>query len=390
MLRLIYLLRNLTRNPLRSLLTCAAVAMPIVIYVLSVAVIEGIEGFLDNAVKQLRLVVIHQASYVNPLPAGYRRKIESLDPTGTRILSVCGINFIGGRVGDDPSPLSTLAADTDTFPTTFPEYALTEEELGAWERERQAIVVGSATAEQFKWKVGDRITMMPSVPPFVEMEFRIVATSARAPDPITNFFRMDYLRATLEDVYDVQEADASFYFVKCATQDDVEHYRTAIDQLFANSPDPTRTQDEKSFINEFVKQQFDLQANLTILAAVTVFVAIMASANTMSMNFRDRTTELATLKAMGFSGRLVFGLVQTESLVLCTLGGLIGAMIPYIAFTHTPLANFKVPLIQKLTIEPAVCMNGVIISLGIGVLAAVWPSILALRLNVIQAFRNLE
>ncbi|MCO6436426.1 MAG: ABC transporter permease [Phycisphaerae bacterium] len=390
MLRWVYLLRNLTRNPLRSLLTCLAVAMPIIIYVLSMAVIDGIDRFLDNSVKQLRLVVIHKASYVNPLPAGYRRKIESLDPDGTRILSVCGINFLGGRVGDDPSPLSTLAADDDTFAQTFPEYELTPDELAAWERDRQAILIGSAVAEQYDWKVGDRITITPTLPPFVPMEFHIIATTARANDPVTNFTRMDYYRAKLEEEYNIENAETSFFFVKCATPADLEHFRLAIDELFANSPDPTKTQDEKSFMNEFITQQFDLRTNLSILAAVTVFVAIMAAANTMSMNFRDRTTELATLKAMGFSGRLVFGLVQTESLALCALGGLMGVLIPYVAFTHTPLSSYKVPIIQKLTIEPVVCANGLLISLGIGLLAAVWPSILALRLNVIQAFRNLE
>jgi cytosine/uracil/thiamine/allantoin permease len=56
-----------------------------------------------------------------------------------------------------------------------------------------------------------------------------------------------------------------------------DHFRVAIDQLFANSPDATRTQDEKTFINEFVKQQFDLPRNLMILASLTVFVAIMAA-----------------------------------------------------------------------------------------------------------------
>ena len=43
---------------------CAAVALPIMIYVLSTAVIDGLHQYLDNAAKQLRLVVIHKASIV--------------------------------------------------------------------------------------------------------------------------------------------------------------------------------------------------------------------------------------------------------------------------------------------------------------------------------------
>ena len=97
MLRLVYLLRNLGRNPMRTVLTCVAVALPVMIYVLSTAVITGFEGFLENATRQLRLVVTHKASLVNPLPAGYRAKIESLDPTKKGLVSVCGMRFLGGR-----------------------------------------------------------------------------------------------------------------------------------------------------------------------------------------------------------------------------------------------------------------------------------------------------
>jgi putative ABC transport system permease protein len=143
-------------------------------------------------------------------------------------------------------------------------------------------------------------------------------------------------------------------------------------------------------MNEFIVQQFDLPRRLTVLAAVTVFVAVMAAANTMSMNFRDRMNELATLKSMGFGGGFVFALVQAESLFLCALGGAVGAWGPYIAFTCTPLKDFTVPLIQYLEVRPIVCFQALLIALGIGVAAALWPSWLALRMKVVSALRNLE
>src|SRR5947208_15539783 len=129
----------------------------------------------------------------------------------------------------------------------------------------------------------------------------------------------------------------AFYFVKCASKEDLDYYRTAIDKEFAQSPDQTRTQDEKSFMNEFVTQQFNLPRNLMILASVTVFVAIMAAANTMSMNFRDRLNEMATLKAVGFERGFMIVLVQGESLLICAVGGLLGALLPYVALMHSPL-----------------------------------------------------
>jgi putative ABC transport system permease protein len=389
MLQLLYLCRNLTRNPVRSGLTCAAVALPIMIFVLAVGVIDGIERFLDNSSRQLRLAVTQKSSIVNPLPQGHRAKIESLDPTHKRLISVCGFRWIGGKISNDPRVLSTLGGDMDTFAATFPEYLNNPEELAAWQRDRQAIIVGRGTAAQFGWKVGDRITILPSVPPYTAMQFHIVSTAEDAVDPVTNFCRRDYVEEEIKKMGWL-EGVVSFYFVKCASKADLEHYRVAIDALFANSPDETLTQDEKAFMNQFITQQFNLPRNLSILAAVTVFVAVMAAMNTMSMSFRDRLNEYAALKAMGFGRGMVFLLVQTESLLLCGAGGLIGALGPYIAFAWTPLRNFKVPLIQTLEIHPVVCVEALGIALLVGLSAAVWPSYAAARLRVVDAFRALE
>ncbi len=389
MLRFAYLLRNLTRNPLRSLLTIAAVALPITIFVLTTAVIDGLERFLDNSARQLRLAVTQKTSIINPLPQGYRGKIESLDPSKEHILSVCCFRYIGGKIENDPRPLSTVAGDPDTFPLAFQEYLRDPGELAAWQRDRRAIVVGRGTAQQFGWQVGDRITIRPSVPPYTPLEFNVVSIPLDAADPVTNWCRRDYLEEEIKRTGWL-EGLVSFIFVKCATPADIEHYRHAIDDLFANSPDATLTQDEKSFMSQFITQQFDLPRNLTILASLTVFVAVLAAFNTMSMNFRDRRHEFATLRAIGFGVRSLLAIIQSESMFVCVLGGVLGAAGPYVAFTHTPLRGLTVPLIQTLEVAPVVCAQAVGIAALIGLLAAAWPSWLAARLRVAEAFRMLE
>ncbi|MCG3127977.1 MAG: hypothetical protein CHACPFDD_02850 [Phycisphaerae bacterium] len=388
-LTLIYLYQNAIRNPMRTSLTCAAVALPIMIFVLSVAVIDGIERFLDNSARQLRLVVSSRVSIVTQLPSAHRTRIESLDPQKTRLRGVCGVRWIGGKVERDPRPLSTLAVDEDAFYVAFPDTGMTPEENEAWARDRQAIALGRGTAKQFGWKVGDRITISPSVPPYTPMEFHVVTTLENGADPITNWCRRDYLEEELKRVR--YPADrVSFYFVKCGSKADLDALHVEIADLLNTSADPVSVQDEKAFMNQFITQNFDLPRNLTILAAVTVFVAIMAAANTMSMNFRDRINEFATLKALGFGGGFVSRLMQIESLGVCLLGGLLGAGGPYVAFTHTPLANVTIPVIQYLDIRPAVCGQALLIALGIGLLAALWPAVAAMRMRVVAALRNLE
>jgi len=390
-LRLLYIHRNLTRNLLRTLLTCAAVALPVVIYVLTTSVVHQIDKFLDNSVKQLRLVVTNKTSVVNPLPQRYSSQIQSLDPTRRRLWSVCGVVWIGGQVPDKPLPLSTLAVDHAAFFDTFPEYreALTAEQRAEWMRDRQAIIIGRATAVDLGLSVGDRVTILPTLPPYTPMEFHLVSTAPGVEDELTNFCRRDYLEGERKNARYLTGM-ITFFFVKCATREDLVWADSAIDELFARSPDQTRTLDEKTFMSELINQQFNLPRNLRILSAVTIFVAVMAAANTMSMNFRDRFNEFATLKAIGFSGWFAWLLILVESLTLCAIGGTIGAMGPYCAFTYTPLGDLTIPVIQHLEIDPKVCLWAVLISLGIGLLAGASPAWQAARMQVVTALRKLE
>ncbi len=389
MLWAIYLYRSLFRNPLRTVLTAAAIALPMAIFVLSTAVVAGLERCLDNAAKQLRLVVAHRSSLANPLPSGYRAKIESLDPTKTRLISVCGVRYIGGRVEPDLRPLPTLAADADNFVATFPEYQLSPEETNAWNRDRQAIVVGPGSGLLFGWKAGDRVTIQPSVPPFMPMHLHVVCRAKHSRDPITNWCRRDYFDAELAAYGDLGSF-VNFFFVKCATEADVAYFRGAIDDLFASSLDPTRTLDDRSFINEFLTQQLDLPRNLSLLGVLAVFVALMAAANTLKMNFRERIPELATLKALGFSGGVLWRLTQLESVLISLAGGTVGALVPYIAFTHTPLASVPVPLIQQLQIQPSVCAEAIGVSVLVGMAAAQWAASPAVRMRASDGLRSLE
>ena len=384
-----YLYRNLSRNPLRAVLTIAAIALPMTIFVLSIAVVSGLDQSLDNAAKQLRLVVAHRSSLASPLPSGYRAKIESLDPTKARLLTVCGVRYIGGRVEPDLRPLPTLAVDADTFVATFPDYRLSPAEVDAWHRDRRAIVVGPGSGQLFGWEAGDRITIQPSVPPYMPMHLNVICRAKHSRDPLTNWCRRDYFDAELAAYGDVGSL-VNFFFVKCASAADLAHYRDAIDELFASSLDPTRTIDDRAFINEFVTAQLDLPRNLTLLAVISAFVALMAAANMLKMNFRDRTSELTTLKSLGFRGGVIWMLAQAESAVICLTGGIIGTLAPYVALNFTPLGDIPVPLIQHVDIQPLVCVKAVVTSMLIGVATAHWAASPAVRMRAAEGLRRLE
>lgn len=391
-LRFTYLFRNLTRNTLRSALTVAAVALPVMIFVMTSAVIDGLNVFLERSGEQLRLAVAHKTSIINPLPYGHRAKIESLDPTHEEIRTVVGIAWIGGTIPGRQQPFTTLGVDAEAFPIAFTDHLKTQEERDAWARDRQALIVGNATATQEGWKIGQTVRIQASVPPYSEFQFHIVSIAPEAIDRVANWCHLSYVLEERQKAgFTPTEINhISFFYVKCASLAAVTKYRSRIDELFKNTPDETQTQDEKAFMSQFITQQYNLPRNLAIFSAVTIAVAIMAAANTMNMTFRDRISEFASLKALGFSGSFVAWLIQIESALLCSIGGLLGAFVPFVAFTYTPLRNVPIPLIQVLDIRESVAFLALLVAVGVGVIAALWPAWQARRLHVVSALRNLE
>jgi putative ABC transport system permease protein len=384
-----YVFSNLTRNLPRTILTCAGVAAPLAIFVWSVVIVDGIDTLFVNSAKQLRLAVTHNTSLVTLLPAGYRQKIEAMDPTRARLKSVCAVRWMGGRIENDPRPLSTVAADADTALATFPEAIRSDVERAAWMRDRQAIIVGRSSAKHFKWNIGDRITIQPSVPPYTPMEFHVVAISDEAANLITDLCRRDYLDEVLKQTGD-PEGWVSFFFVKCGSREDLEHYRGLIDESFARSLDETKTLDEQTFMAQFLTQQFDLTRSLSMISAVTVMVAVMAAASTMSLNFRDRNAEFATLKSIGFGGGFLFRLLLVESILMCIIGGAMGVSAPLIGFSTASVRDAIAPLILNLHFRPVVCLQALLLSPLIGLAAVIWPAWSGWRANTVTALRSLE
>ena len=384
MLRLKYVWHNLYRNPLRTSLTIFAVATPLLVYVIAMSIVRNIDMALDQSYQEMRLAVVQKTSIINPLPLGHRRKIEGLDPGGQRIKSVCGMRWFGGRVPGTQTENYFIAADVDTVPRTYPEFGLTLEEIERWNREKRAAIVGRAPAAEYGWKIGDVITLESTVPPFVSLELVVVAIPYNVVDSETSFMRFDYLNETVKAM-NMRSDFASFFFVKCASRADLEYFRDKIDELFARTPYETKTQDEKSFVESFLAAQFDIPKRLRTLSLVVVAEAVMAAANTMLMSFRDRIGEYAIFKSLGFSPTAVAVLLLSESLILATLGGVLGAGAPYAAFRWTPLADFRIPFIGLLNIQEALLGEAMCVAVFVGLLAAIVPTLRVIRLQVVEA-----
>ncbi len=380
-------MQNLKRNPLRTGLTAMAFAFPMAVFVTAISFVVTLDRLARANERDLRLAVHHKTSLLNLLPEGARRKIESLDPRGERIVAVCGMRWYGGRVPGSQNTLQSLAADADTFPAAYSRIRMTGDEIEQWQREKRSAVVGRGTAEKYGWQLGDRVVLDSTVPPYLRLEFRIVKIMEDPEQATFFFFRRDYLEESLKAA-GLADPRCNIFWVKCRSAEAMRALQSEIDALFANSPDETKSEDENALIATFTQAVGDIPGLMKAMAAVVVFVIALVAGNTMMMSFRERTRELAVFKAIGFQARRVFAIVLAESLLLSVVGATIGIVPVVLLLTWFPLRTVEFGPIAGLQVSPLAVAGSLAIAMAVGLAAGLWPATQALRLRTVDALRK--
>ena len=159
-----------------------------------------------------------------------------------------------------------------------------------------------------------------------------------------------------------------------------------LDAQFANSSAETKTSTEKQFLQGFVNQVGNIKAIIvSILAAVLFTLFLLVLANTMAQSVRERTSELAVLKTLGFSNGLVLTLVLIESMFLALLGGTLGLAVTYFAVQGGSFNNAFLPVFIMRSRDIVI---GILLCCALGIVAGAWPATTAMRLRITDALRR--
>src|SRR2546429_4598622 len=177
------------------------------------------------------------------------------------------------------------------------------DQLTAWQRDRQGVIVDSSLAKKYGWKLGDRIVLQGTIYP-VNLDLNIRGIFTSNPDDKSVYFNAKYV----EEAVSWFKGRAGTFSILAATAVDVSKVSTAIDDMFRNSPQPVKAESEKAFGLEFVAMLGNVKAFILSICSAVVFATLLVSANTMAMSIRERTREVAGFKKLGFTLSTVFGI----------------------------------------------------------------------------------
>ena len=376
-----FVTKNAFRNKRRSMLTVLSIAFSLLLLTLMMTIWRGFYLDKGSAESEQRLVVRHRVSLTFNLPGYYREKIRAIPG----VVAVVPVSWFGGMYKDQKPEnfFARFGTDPEEFFKVFRDAQMPEDQVKAWQHDRQGVIVDDYLANKYGWKLGDRIVLVGDIYP-ITLELNIRGIFHSNPDNKSIYFNAKYV----EEAVDFFKGRAGTFSILAASPADVSKVATAVDDEFRNSPQPTKSESEKAFGLEFVAMMGNVKAFILSICSAVVFATLLVSANTMAMSIRERTREVAVLKTLGFTKRGVLGLFVSEAVALSLGGGLIGAglgsLLVYM-LTHSKQFVSFFPL----TVTPTIWAAALFTSGVVGLLSSAIPSYNASRVNIVDGLRHI-
>jgi putative ABC transport system permease protein len=329
-----------------------------------------------------RLVLINKVSLIMPLPLSYQAQLQAVPG----VAMVTHNTWFNGIYQDPSNFFANIAVEPEPYLKVYPEFKVPPEQVKAWLDDRQGALVGRDLAARFGWKVGDRVPLQgtiyrPKTGDVWEFNISGIYDAADGIDKTQFFFRYDYL----EENRTIGKGDVGWYIVKIEDGSRAVEMSRTFDAMFENSSAETKTTTEKGFVESFAKQIGDIGSIMIAVSSVVLVMFGLVAASTMAQSVRERTSELAVLKTIGFTGPAILGLVLAESLFIACLGGGLGLAVAWvIAEQGDPTGG----LLSVFVLPRRDIWLGAGLMAAMGVLAGMMPAVAAMRLKIVDALRR--
>jgi putative ABC transport system permease protein len=381
---LIYIWRNVTRNKIRSGLTMLSVGFSLALMTILYGYLAMQDVAAEQAERYDRVVVLNKLGFAAPLPIAHVDRVRAMET----VSAATPFSWFGGNYKSEQALFAQFAVDPEFAFDVFSEYEIPEDQVAAFKTNRRGCVVDYKLAEQMKWKIGERIPLQGTIYT-VDLDLQLVGTYRAPSNTGSLWFNWNYLDEEMKKGATFPLGAGSIY-AKCNSSANVESVSEEIDLMFANTENSTRTRTEAAFQRMFADMLGDVQSYIRYISLAVVFALALVAATAMAMSMRERTTEVAVLKAIGFSKQRVLALVLGESTMIAMIGGLLGlagGLGALSMLASVPIAAQFFPFPVSDLVGP--WMAGLIaVAAGIGFVSGVVPAVLAAQLSVVNGLRR--
>jgi len=377
----------LFRRKTRTFLTLVSIIAAFLLFGLLDAVRASFEQAGQSANGAQRLQVGAKLSFIQALPSSLEAQIAQVPG----VKDVTFANWFGGAYQDPHNQVFSFAV-APNYLDLYPEISVSGAEKKAFLATRSGALVGERLAQKFHWKVGDRIPMQSTIFPDREgnknWTFDIVGILHSTDKKSGGFFDQMFLLnwKYFDDTTPYNQGQVGWYVTRVTDVKRTDAVAKAIDALSANSDHETRSQTEQAATANWLKQLADIGLIVSSIMGAVFFTLLLLAGNTMMQAVRERTSELAVMKTIGFSDVSMLAMVLAESVLLLLLGGVVGLglatlLVPAIGAGSGGMLNLP-------TVGASSWALGAGLMVLFGVIVGAVPAASAMRLNIVDALRR--
>ncbi len=368
------------RNKRRSILTVLSITFSLLLLTLMMTVWHTFYIDKGSAESAQRLITRHRVSLTQAMPIFYREKIRTIPG----VVAVAPNNWFGG-IYKDQKPENFFAqfgTDPEEMLKIFTDFKLPADQLQAWQRDQAGAIVDDQLAKKYGWKIGDRITLQGTIYPVdLELTIRGIYT---APQPTNSlYFNQKYV----EEAVPFAKGHAGTFNILTDSPASVPRVAAAVDDMFRNSPEPTKTESEKAFQLSFINSIGNVKAFILSICFAVVFATLLVSATTMAMSIRERTREVAVLKTLGFTRQSILRLYIGESVLVALTGGVLGCLLALILVSLVSHAPGMTLFLSGMAVTPATLALAIVVAGLVGFLSAIVPAYHSAKLDIVEGLR---
>ena len=373
----------LTRRKTRTILTMLSVLAAFLLF----GMLDSVRTAFADAGKTVvgvdRLVTVSKLSFTVQLPLSLQAQIERVPGVSKAAFA----SWFGG-VYQDPKNFFANFAVSDNYLDVITEMQLPSDQLKAFRDTRTGAIVGADLAKRFGWKVGDKIPLNATIWPqkggsntwtFDLVGIFHVDDAKLKSEEDQLLFHWKYF----DEARQFGNGAVGWYNIKIADPANADRIAHAIDAISANSDHETKTETENAFNAGFVSQFANIGLIVSAIMAAVFFTLILLTGNTMAQAVRERIPELAVLKTLGFSNRVVLLLVLAESVLLVLIGGVVGMLL-----AQGVVGGVKAKIgaaFPIADIDYRIWLSALGLMIAIGLVVGILPALRGMRLKIVDA-----
>jgi putative ABC transport system permease protein len=370
---------GLWRKPVRTILTLLSIVVAFMLF----GTLQGVSQGLNQAVQKMdvdRLYVTPLHSQADPLPISYFEQLAEIPG----VSAVSFLTYFGGFYRESRNNVSAFATNVPALFKVYSGLKIAPQVLVTMSRVRTGALVSDTLAAKYGWKAGDRISLGTSIWTRKSgsniWEFEVVGTfDASAYGASFPGFLLN--QAYFSEAAAFGNHDTSMFLVRVADPVRAQVVASAIDAKYLNSNAATRTEHESALMQRQLKQIADTNYIANTIAGAVIFTLLFLTANTMMQSVRERTTEFAVLKTLGFTDEKVLVLVSIEALLLCLFGAGTGMLIANAIFNSPGLQA----ILGAISMPTAVLITSAFLAVGLALISGLPPALRAKRVTIVEA-----